>query len=103
MTSCVIVIVNAIMKLAVRYFSKFEKHKTYTYFNISTASKLIVSLFLNTAVIPVMVNYKKEEWFTGAGLCMDVFFNSLALSFVAPFVYVFFDIEYVFKKLMRRF
>ena len=42
LTSLVVVIINFFLKVVIRFASRFEKHETYTNYNISVALKLVV-------------------------------------------------------------
>ena len=44
------------LRAAIKKFAHYEKHWTYTRFNISYAKKLAFTQFLNTAIIPYIVN-----------------------------------------------
>ena len=51
--------------------------------------KLILSQFLNTAVIALIVNYDWEEsWFFPGGLVVDMSFIFISMAFVQPVVYL---------------
>ena len=61
--------------------SKKEMHETLTEFNISVAFKLTFCRFLNTALVPLIVNIKAESWFQDGGLVTDIFYIIVSLSF----------------------
>ena len=42
LTSLVVVLINFCLKEVIRYASKFEKHETYTNYNLSVAFKLVL-------------------------------------------------------------
>ena len=93
LTSLFVVIVNNGLRFIVRKFSMQEKHSTLTAYNISVAFKLTMARFINTSVIPIVVNYSYDEYFENGGLIPDVFYLILAISFVDPIMY-WFDIPY---------
>jgi len=85
--SSIISLINLFLNRAVRFLTLYECHETYTKFNLSVALKLILSMFINTALIPFFVNYNKEEWFVRSGLITDIFFNTIAICFISPLIY----------------
>ncbi len=44
--------------MVVRYLTQYEKLETSTAFNVSVAMKLTIARFINTAIIPVIINAK---------------------------------------------
>ena len=44
-------------------------------------------MFVNTGLIPLALNYDKNDWFVSSGLVPDVFSNVIAVSFVGPIIY----------------
>jgi hypothetical protein len=60
--SCVITIINMALRIVVRRFSLYEKHETYSNHNISVAMKLTIARFLNTAIVPILVNRSFTRW-----------------------------------------
>lgn len=59
--SLVITLANNIMKIVVRKLSFYEKHDTYTAHNISVAFKLTVARFINSAIVPLVVNVSNSS------------------------------------------
>lgn len=45
-------------------------------------------MFMNTGIIPLLVNAEKDRWFVSGGLVVDIFFIQLANIFVAPLIYL---------------
>jgi len=37
-----------------------ERHETYTAYNLSIALKLMLARFVNTAIVPVIINIKSD-------------------------------------------
>jgi len=95
------VVVNNGLRFVVRRFSLSEKHSTLTAYNLSVAFKLTMARFINTSVIPIVVNYTYEEYFNAGGLIPDVFYLILAISFVDPIMY-WIDIPFILRKLKRK-
>lgn len=87
--SMFVVVVNGILSKVIRLFSVYEKHRTYTAYNLSVASKLTMALFINTAVIPIFANLHHTQWFTNSkfvsltfqgGLAADIFYRILTIA-----------------------
>jgi hypothetical protein len=49
----------------------------------------VFAVFAKTALIPFVVNYSTNNWFVRSGLVSDVFFNTLAIWFVSPLIYLY--------------
>lgn len=96
-----VVIANFVLGRFVRRFSSFQRHKTYSEYHISVAIKLSLAMFINTAIVPLLINYKPEHWFTASGLVQDVTLNLLGVCFISPLTYIF-DPRYLLK-LCRRY
>lgn len=86
--SFVIVITNKLLITIVRTLSIEEKHETYTEYNLSVAFKLTFCRFINTAIVPMVVNIASEQWFKDGGLVSDVFSIMVSISFIEPVQYV---------------
>jgi len=56
LSSLIVFLINWLLRAAIKFFAHYEKHWTYTRFNISYAKKLAFTQFLNTAIIPYVVN-----------------------------------------------
>jgi hypothetical protein len=65
-----------------------ERHETYTAYNLSVAFKLALVRFVNTAIVPVAVNYSSSRWFTDGGLVSDIFSIMISISFTDPLLYL---------------
>lgn len=88
LTSFFVVFINYILGRIIRILSAYEQHETYSKFHISVASKLTIATFINTGFVPLLVNVGKDNWFNNGGLCEDIFFNMLSISFFGPFFYL---------------
>ena len=95
--SFVCTFVNVMLTISIKKLSAKEKHQTYTKFHLSTSFKLISALFVNTCIIPLLINLGRENWFENSGLVNDIFYNSLSQAFVNPTMYLF-NISYFMKK-----
>lgn len=101
LTSLIVVISNNILVILIRRFSISERHETYTKYNLSVAFKLTVATFLNSALIPIAVNYdQNDEWFSNGGLVVDIFYNFISIGFVTPFLYLL-DVFFIIRVLKR--
>jgi len=86
-TSFFVVFVNVILGRVVRLLSAYEKHETYSGYNLSVAIKLSTALFINTGIVPLFVNFGRNNWFDKGGLMVDIFYNTLSVCFVSPIFY----------------
>jgi len=82
--SFVIMAVNKSLLTAVRTLSIKEKHETYTAYNLSVAFKLTFVRFINTAIVPCIVNISSDRWFVKGGLVEDYSSIMISLSFIQP-------------------
>jgi hypothetical protein len=64
----------------------FERHETRTAYNLSVALKLVIARFVNTAIVPVIVNISSNRWFIDGGLVSDIFSIMISIAFVDPIV-----------------
>jgi hypothetical protein len=48
--------------------------------------KLVIARFVNTAIVPVIVNIYSSRWFIDGGLVSDIFSIMISISFVDPIV-----------------
>lgn len=100
-TSLIVVVFNNILVILIRRFSISERHETYTKYNLSVAFKLTVATFVNSAIIPIVVNLDQdEEWFANGGLVVDIFYNFISVSFVTPLLY-FLDVFFIIRIIKR--
>jgi hypothetical protein len=82
----VIIFINTMLKTVVVYLTVFERHETRTAYNLSVAMKLVIARFVNTAIVPVIVNIYSSRWFIDGGLVSDIFSIMISISFVDPIV-----------------
>jgi len=66
--------VNFILSRLCRVFANFERHRTWTEYNLSVANKLTFFMILNTGVVPLIVNIHPDDWFAPGGLVEDIFY-----------------------------
>jgi hypothetical protein len=85
--SFIIVAINIMLRSVVRKFSMMEKHETYTDYNLSVAFKLTLARFVNTSIVPIVVNVTTNRWFIDGGLVADIFYVMLSISFLQPILY----------------
>ena len=64
-----------------------EKHETYTAYNLSVAFKLTFARFINTSIVPIVINVATNRWFVDGGLVSDIFYIMLSISFLDPLLY----------------
>lgn len=69
------------------YLTTFELHISFTNYNYSVGMKLIALMFMNTAVIPTIVNSliidDVEDWFKLGGFCTDIYLLML-INAISP-------------------
>ena len=82
--SFVIIAVNQSLRTVVRTLSIKEKHETYTAYNLSVAFKLTFVRFINTAIVPCIVNISSDRWFVKGGLVEDFSSIMISMSFIQP-------------------
>ena len=82
----VIIFINTLLKNVVVYLTAFERHETRTAYNLSVAMKLVIARFVNTAIVPVIVNIYSSRWFIDGGLVSDIFSIMISISFIDPIV-----------------
>ena len=87
-SSTVMSLFNYIMGRTMRTLSAIERHDTYTEYNVSVGLKLVLAMFINTALIPFAVNFYNEKWAISNGLIQDVFFNVISIWFFGPLIYL---------------
>ena len=97
-TSLFVIVVNMLLAKIIRILSDFEQHETHSKYNISIAVKLTIAMFINTAIIPMFVNFGKENWFDRGGLMEDIFYNTFSVSIISPLLYLI-DPGYMIKKI----
>jgi hypothetical protein len=95
LSSFFVVFINVVLGRIVRLLSAYEQHETYSKYHLSVSVKLIAALFINSGIVPLFVNVGKDEWFHPGGLMVDIFYITLSLSFISPFVYFFNPMYYV--------
>lgn len=108
--SFTIQILNVVISVCVRLFSGYEKHATWTHYNISVFHKLVISTTLNTVLVLFLVNsytiqtdrfdptdVNTHHWFTeDYGISTDLYSLLLIDAFVTPVILVFSPM-YLFK------
>lgn len=87
-TSIIVVVFNNILVTLIRRFSASEQHETHTKYTLSVALKLTIATFVNSGIIPLVVNRREQDWFTNSGLALDIYNNVISLSFVTPLLYL---------------
>lgn len=100
--SFVIIAVNQSLRTVVRTLSIKEKHETYTAYNLSVAFKLTFVRFINTAIVPCIVNISSDRWFVKGGLVEDISSIMISLSFTEPITYLF-DVGALIRHLKRKY
>lgn len=84
----VIIFINTLLRNVVVYLTVFERHETRTAYNLSVAMKLVIARFVNTAIVPVIVNIYSNRWFVDGGLVSDIFSIMVSIAFIDPLVQV---------------
>jgi hypothetical protein len=98
--SFVIIATNISLRTIVRKLSIKENHETYTAYNLSVAFKLGLARFINTAIVPSVINGSPDRWFPDGGLVSDYFSIMVAVSITDPLLYVL-DFGFIVQKLKQ--
>ena len=100
--SCILLVINSALSIAIRYFAQFELHGTKTNENISISKKLGVAQFVNTALIIFFVNYYQngKQVAINGGLNFDLISLILSSIFITPILTIF-SPAILFKTLLR--
>lgn len=80
----IIMIINFLLKETIKLLTSYEHHRTHTAFNLSVGIKLTIARFANSAIVPVIINIKKDKWFADGGLVFDIFTVMLMISIADP-------------------
>ena len=96
-----VISINVGLSKVVRMLTEKEVHDSLTNFNLSISFKLVAALFVNTGFIPLFVNLGKNNWFTEAGLIVDILYNTISVSFVGPLFYLV-NFGYIWKKIKQK-
>lgn len=100
-SSLLVMLINRILSVLIRIYSKQEMHHTWSTYNLSVSNKSVIAMFLNTGIIPLVVNYDAETmWFNTGGLAYNIFWIQVANAVVNPLVYLFSPM-YQIKRLKR--
>ena len=95
-------LVNFIVARVLRIFSSFEKHSTYSTYNLSVLNKLVIFMFCNSVLIHIAVyNNHFDDWFCEGGLTYAIFWVQVMNAGIGPVVY-FLSPPNFFKMLKRR-
>ena len=62
LASITVTLVNMILRNVVRKMSTYEKHDTWTADSVSIAFKLTAARFVNTSIIPLLINSTFDSW-----------------------------------------
>lgn len=98
--SFVITATNISLRAIVRTLSIKENHETYTAYNLSVAFKLGLVRFINTAIVPTVINWNHARWFPDGGLVNDYFSIMITVSLTDPILY-YFDAGIVVQKIKQ--
>ena len=80
------VIINMMLSRITRVFTEYEKHITNTSYNTSVAVKLTIALFLNSALVPLVVHW--GDFYSRHGLAEEVDYVMLANALFYPIAYI---------------
>lgn len=93
-----VVFINVVLGRIVRILSAYENHETYSKYHLSVSIKLSTVMFINTGILPMFVNWGKENWYDSGGLMDSIFYNTLSVCFVSPIFY-YFNPTYIVQRL----
>ena len=88
-TSLVVISLNVVLGKIVRKLSAYENHETHSKYHLSISIKLATVMFINTGILPMFVNWGKENWYDSGGLMDCIFYNTLSVCFIGPIFYYF--------------
>ena len=98
-TSLVVVFFNRFLLIIIRILTAQEKQETQTKYNVSVGVKITLAIFVNSAIVPLIVNLDmNEHWFCNTGLVVDSFYNVISIGFVTPFLYIV-DIFFLIRRM----
>lgn len=99
--SLLVVLVNFLLGKIIRLFSSYQKLGTYSEYHLTVATQLSIGMFINTGIVQLVINNSKQNWFNASGLVVDIFFNTVGISFISPLTYIL-DPMYIYKWWQRR-
>jgi magnesium-transporting ATPase (P-type) len=102
MMSSFVIFTNACLAIIIRKLTQKENHETYTKYHLSVSIKVSIALLLNTAVIPLLVNFGRESWYNSSGLANDIFYQSISFVMVTPTLQIF-NISYFMNLCKQRY
>ena len=79
-----------------------ELHDTVTKHNTSVAFKLLIVKFINSTLIPLLVNWDPAKWYENNGLITDAYSVLLSMTIIdvaAKWI----DFGHQFKKIRRKY
>lgn len=89
LSSILVVVINILLTISIKVYSKQEMHHSQSTYNLSVANKLVIAMFLNTGIIPLVVNYDyKVMWFNTGGLANNIFWIQVSNAVVQPLLYL---------------
>jgi hypothetical protein len=56
MISMVIFVINSVLRIIIKIFSKYERLNSMTDYHLTVGFKITLSLFLNSAIFPLIIN-----------------------------------------------
>ena len=89
LSSVIIMIINVIVIIVMPILTKLEHHISVTDYQSSTSFKLAIAQFINSALVPLLINYKAKSYFSANGLIDQVLFNWVFLLFTTPLIEIF--------------
>ena len=84
MTAIIIIFINFLLKETIKRLTSKEHHRTHTAFNLSVGIKLTIARFVNSAIVPVIINTGEDKWFVDGGLVFDIFTIMIMISIADP-------------------
>ncbi|OMJ68561.1 hypothetical protein SteCoe_33950 [Stentor coeruleus] len=102
-SSLLVISINIFLSISIRIYSKEEMHHTWSTYNLSVSKKLVIALFLNTGIIPLVISYNYiTDWFNTGGLANNIFWIQVANAIINPLLYLIYP-SYLLKKIIRWF
>lgn len=93
----IISIINIGLTKTIRYFGQLEKYDTNTAYQTSVAFKLTMAMFINTAIVALIVYNDEDDWYGLDSLIGEVQSIVIVNAALGPLLY-FFSPWYAYKK-----
>ena len=94
----IISLINLVLTHTIKFFTKLEKFDSITAYNTAVSFKLTWALFINTAIIVIIVY--RDAWYGSDALIAEVYTIIFANAILTPLIYLF-DVEVFIRKVRQ--